>query len=124
MKKRVSNEDCEKITILLKKIEWFIKQTVEKAEKHNPNELEMTLIVYLNEYYKKYVAGFKDLPNSVHKAMGSRVYAKLTALDYKAGIIEFVLLDYRKWLRAMGFKDEQDVHSVWTAEYRNCIVFN
>lgn len=114
---RVSELACDKITELSKKINWTINECLKLADA--PDVEEVVLIVYPESCYKKFAAGFEDLPNSVHRAAIARTYSGITQLGKKCGIVEFNPQDYFIFLSANNVKDSPAARSAWAAEYRD-----
>lgn len=122
----VSELACDKITALFRQVSLIVETAVNKAieaKKEHP-DMEVTLIVYPDSCYKKYVWDIGNLPNSVHRAMIARVYAELQANDIKCGIVEFNAQDYFSYMGIHGLTDSPDTRSAWAAEYRKKILLN
>lgn len=115
---------CDKICALAEKIEWSIDQAIEKFSKFQPDEVDVTLIVYPDKCYRKFVTNMDDLPNSVHRAMISRTYAILRKKGYTAGIVEFNPQDYFSYLAALGIIDSQTARASWACDYRKRLILN
>lgn len=120
----VSELACNKICELAEKINWTIEQAVKKIAKSNSEETEIVLIVYPDECYRKFVVNMGDLPNSVHRAMISRLYDLARQQGYQVGIVEFNPQDYFAFLAAKGLSDSQDNRAEWAADYRSRIILN
>lgn len=115
---------CDKICALAEKIEWSIEQAVEQFSKFRSDDVEVTLIVYPDECYRKFVINMGDLPNSVHRAMISRTYAVLRKKGYTAGVVEFNPQDYFSYLAARGITDSQDARAAWATDYHSRLLVN
>lgn len=109
---------CDKICNLANKINWSVEQAVKAFSQFNPNEVDITLIVYPDECYRKFVHDMEDLPNSVHRAMIARIYAKMREMGYSAGVVEFNIQDYFAYLASHGLSDRQDARAAWASDYR------
>lgn len=122
----VSELACDKITALFEQVSAVVDAAVDKAleaaEKHP--EIEVTMIIYPNNCYKKYVREIGDLPNSVHRAMIGRVYSELMSCGVKCGVVEFNAQDYFNYMAMHGLTDTPDTRSAWAAEYRKKILLN
>ena len=115
---------CDKICALAEQIEWSIDQAVKQFSAFSPDEVEVTLIVYPDECYRKFVVNMGDLPNSVHRAMISRTFAILRKKGYSAGVVEFNAQDYFSYLAIHGLGDSQDARAAWASDYRARILLN
>lgn len=115
---------CDKICALAERIDWSIDQAVKQFSQFRPDEVEVTLIVYPDECYRKFVVNMFDLPNSVHRAMISRVYALLRQKGYSAGVVEFNPQDYFAYLAMHGMTDSQDARAAWATDYHARLVMN
>lgn len=120
----VSEMACDKILALFEKVNWTINQAVFEAEKLPPSDTEIVLIIYPDSCYEKFAVGMKDLPNNVHQAMISRLYARLKEKGYVVGIVEFCPQDYFIYLAAHNMKDGQDARSQWACDYRKRLLIN
>lgn len=122
---KVSELACDKITELLKKINWGIEQGISQY-KSLPEDVqkqtEVVLIVYPDECFKKFVFGFQDLPNSVHKTMIYRLYLCFKELGAEVGIVEFNPQDYFTFMAKNNYKDAPDIRSAWACDYRGRLV--
>lgn len=115
---------CDKMCALAEQIDWSIDQAVKQFSQFRPDEVEVTLIVYPDECYRKFVANMGDLPNSVHRSMISRTYALLRKKGYSAGVVEFNVQDYFSYLATHGMTDGQDARAAWASDYRARLLVN
>jgi len=121
----VSEIACDRIVELFNKINTTISAAVHEYEKSaQKGEVDVVLIIYPDSCYQKFVVGIGDLPNSVHKAMISRLYAELKKRGVKVGIVEFNPQDYFTFLAQNGFSDGQDVRAAWAVDYRGRLLLN
>lgn len=119
---QVSEIACDKIISLLNTINATISMGVEEYLKSKASEI--VLIVYPDSCYKKFVAGIGDLPNSVHKAMITRIYNELRKYNVDVHIVEFNPQDYFSFIGARGLSDSQDARAAWAADYYSRIIIN
>jgi transcriptional regulator with XRE-family HTH domain len=118
----VSALACNKITELLTRINWAIKEALKVyqdfIDAHPNDELEVALIVYPEDCYKKFAVGFEDLPNNVHRAMVKRLYLALREMNIDAGIVLFNPQDYFTFLAVNNLTDNQASRGAWATDYR------
>ena len=119
----VSELACDKITSLLERVNWAIKEALKVykdfQEKHPEDEIEVTLIVYPEECYQKFAVGFEDLPNNVHRAMVKRLYLALREMNIDTGIVLFNPQDYFTFLAVNNLTDNQASRGAWASDYRS-----
>lgn len=113
----VSEIACDKIMSLFEKINWTIEQAMEKVEGLPPEDTEITLIIYPDKSYNKFIINGEGLPNSVHRAMVMRLFNVIYQQGFNVGIVEFNPQDYFSWLAAHGESDTQSNRSAWAVDY-------
>lgn len=120
----VSERACDKITGLLEKVNRTIDAVLDISKEilKKGDELDGVMIVYPDSCYKKFAVGFADLPNSIHKAMVTRIYLALKELGVETGIVEFNPQDYFTYLSIHGLEDSQAVRAAWASDYRDRIL--
>lgn len=121
----VSELACNKITDLLKKIQWSISQAIKQYQDFPyKSELEVVLITYPERCLSRFVPNWGDLPASVHNAMIVHTYTALKELGANVGIVEFNPQDYFTYLAANNMTDNQASRSAWAADYRGRLMIN
>ena len=108
----VSELACDKISQLAIQIEQRINAGFEQWQK---GKYPVTLLIYPDDC--KMAIGFEDLPNSVHRAMVYRLYAKIKEAGGEVSIVTFNPQLYMIWLAQHKLKDNQAHRGAWAAEY-------
>lgn len=121
----VSELACDKITKLLKQIQWTIGQAVERyRELPHAQETSVVLITYPDNCLAKFVPNWGNLPASVHRAIIAHTYTALKELGADVGIVVFNPQDYFTYLAAHNLSDGQDSRSAWACDYRSRLMLN
>lgn len=118
---KISELACDKITDLLKKINWTIAQALEKVDEM-PEDSEVVLITYPESCIRKFAVGFQNLPANVHNAMIARLYSAIREKGIACGVVEFNVQDYLNFLAINKMQDNQASRSAWAGDYRSRLI--